>query len=515
MKGVIYARYSSEKQTEQSIEGQIRVCEEYCKRNDIDIVHIYVDRAVSASKNIENRVEFLQMIKDSEKQKWECVIVYKLDRFARNRYDSAIYKNKLKKNGIRLISATENISDSPEGIILESVLEGMAEFYSKELSQKVTRGMYESALKAQSTGGAIPMGYKVVNKKLEIDPIYAPIIKEAFEMYANGFTVKQICDKLNAAGYKTKRGKRFTHSSFNTVFSNKKYIGIYTYNNEVEIEGGIPALIDKETFFRVQEKLKRNKKAPARGKSKVDYLLTGKLFCGHCERSMVGESAKKPNKRYHYYTCNGRKKFRDCDKNNIQKEAIERLIVENTVKKVLTEENINLIANIALKELEKDKNDNALIKALGAQINEIQKGIDGLLKAFEMGAVSESLTKRLNKLEQQKKDTEIRLIKEQKSYPTLEKEHIIFWLEQFKDGDIDDPGFQRHIIDLLINKVFVFDVQDGIKLIITYNLTKETPTEIHLSDLKSSDMSNFGPPNKKRLSKFNLKVSFTILLPKK
>ena len=170
------------------------------------------------------------------------------------------------------------------------------------------------------------------------------------------------------------------------------------------------------------------------------------------------------------------------------------MIVEDTVKKVLTDENINLIADIAIKELENDREENTLIPVLKNELKNIQKSIDGLLKAFEMGAVSESLTKRLNKLEQQKKDTEIRLIKEQKSYPTLEKEHIIFWLEQFKDGDIDDPGFQRHIIDLLINKVFVFDVQDGIKLIITYNLTKETPTEIHLSDLKSSDMSNFGSP---------------------
>lgn len=488
MKGVIYARYSSEKQTEQSIEGQVRVCEEYCKRNDIDILHIYIDRALTATKNIENRVEFQQMIKDSDKRKWDCVVVYKLDRFARNRYDSAVYKAKLKKNGVRVISATENISDNPEGILLESVLEGMAEFYSKELSQKVTRGMYESALKAQSTGGQIPLGYKIVNKKYEIDPLYAPIVKEAFEMYANGFTIKEICEKFNTKGYKTARGNKFTQKSFQGMFKNKKYIGIYTYNNEVEIEGGVPALIDKETFDRVREKLQKNKKAPARGKAKVNYLLSGKLYCGHCGQAMTGDSAKKADKRYHYYTCSERKKYEKCNKRNIQKNYIEKLVVEDTLERVLTEENINLIADIAVKELEKDRNENTLIKVLEAQIKEIQKSIDNLLKALETGIKSESVINRIAELEQKKKDTEIRLIQEQKSYPSLKKEHVIFWLYQFIDGDIENPDFQRRIIDLLINKIFLFDEPDGsYKLTITYNLSSESPTEIHLSDIKNSD----------------------------
>lgn len=498
MKGVLYVRYSSEKQTEQSIEGQIRVCKEYCKRNGIDIVHIYADRALSASKNIEHRLDFQKMIRDSDKQKWECVVVYKLDRFARNRYDSATYKARLKKNGVRVMSATENISDNPEGIILESVLEGMAEFYSKELSQKVTRGMYETALKGNSTGGSLAMGYIVgEDKKYIIDPLYAPLVREAFELYANGFTVKQICDKFNAAGHKTKRNTPFNQNSFKTVFSNKKYIGEYNYNNEVVIEGGVPAIVDKETFDIVQERLKKNAKAPARGKALVDYLLTGKLFCGHCGRPMAGESAKKTNARYHYYACSGKKRFKDCRKKNLQKEAIERIIVEDTVKNVLNEQTINLIADMAMKALEEDKNNNTVMVALEAQKKDIQKAIDGLLKAFEHGAVSDSLTARLNDLEVQKKDTEMRLIREQRVYPSLDREHIIFWLKEFFNGNIDDPEYQRHVIDMLVNAVFVYDEPDGTKLTITYNLSQETTSEIRLSDLNAigSDLSNHGSPS--------------------
>lgn len=143
----IYLRYSSTGQSDQSIEGQLRDCRTFCKANHYRIVAIYVDRATTARKDVEKRVHLMEMISDSAKQNWEYVIVWKLDRFARNRNDSAIMKMRLRKNGVKVLSATEHLTDSPESIILESVLEGMAEFFSAELSQKVTRGMRESALK--------------------------------------------------------------------------------------------------------------------------------------------------------------------------------------------------------------------------------------------------------------------------------------------------------------------------------------------------------------------------------
>ena len=148
---VIYARYSSDRQTEQSIEGQLRVCHEYAERNDYVVVHEYIDRALSGTTD--RRPAFLQMIEDSKKKEFEYVLVYQLDRFARNRYDSANYKMKLKKNGVRVLSARENISDDASGILMESVLEGMAEYYSAELSQKVKRGVRESLIKGYYTGG--------------------------------------------------------------------------------------------------------------------------------------------------------------------------------------------------------------------------------------------------------------------------------------------------------------------------------------------------------------------------
>ena len=159
MTGVIYARYSSDNQREESIEGQLRECQAFAKKNDITLLEPYIDRALSAKTD--NRPNFQKMIKDSASKKFDIVIVWKLDRFSRDHYDSAHYKHLLKKNGVKVISAKENISDGPEGIILESMLEGYAEYYSAELSMKIQRGQKENALKCKNNGGGTPLGYTI------------------------------------------------------------------------------------------------------------------------------------------------------------------------------------------------------------------------------------------------------------------------------------------------------------------------------------------------------------------
>ena len=175
MNAVIYARYSSDNQREESIEGQLRECREYAERNGMNVVATYIDRALSAKTD--DRPQFQQMIRDSNTHKFEVVLVWKLDRFSRNRYDSANYKRKLAQNHVRVVSATEPISNTPEGIMLESLLEGMAEYYSAELSEKVSRGHKENALKAKFNGGTIPLGYRIdENQHYQIDPATAPLV---------------------------------------------------------------------------------------------------------------------------------------------------------------------------------------------------------------------------------------------------------------------------------------------------------------------------------------------------
>ena len=253
IRGVIYARYSSDAQREESIDAQIRENTAFAQRSGIEIVGTYIDRALSAKTD--NRPEFQQMIRDSAKKKFDVVIVWRLDRFSRNRYDSAKYKAILKKNNVRVISATENISENPEGILLESVLEGYAEYFSAELAVKVTRGMVENALKAKYNGGTVPLGYTIdENNHFQIDPITVPAILEMFEMYASGSTMQEIVDTMNAMGIRSGRGKLITVNGVTRMLHNRKYIGEYRFQ-DVVIPNGVPAIVPQDLFDRVQERI--------------------------------------------------------------------------------------------------------------------------------------------------------------------------------------------------------------------------------------------------------------------
>lgn len=392
MKGVIYVCYSSDSQREESIEGQIRECKEYAERNGITIVGTYIDRALSAKTD--NRPEFQRMIKDSSKRLFEVVLVWKLDRFSRNRYDSALNKATLRKNGVKVISAKENISDGPEGIILESMLEGYAEYYSAELSEKIHRGQKENALKGRNNGGGIPLGYLLGDEqKLVVDPLTAPIVLEIFKRYAEGETVRSIIESLNGRGLQTKHNIPFSMGSFTALLKNRKYIGEYKYQ-DVVIKDGVPAIVPEDLFNRVQERMEKNKRKPASAKAEEEYLLTTKLFCGDCERMMIGESGRSHTGTvYYYYKCGGAKRRSGCKRKAIKKDWIERATVILTVNRVLQDEEIDRISDklVALQERE----DTAL-PALQQQLEETEKAIDNLLTAIQQGILTKFTKKRMD-----------------------------------------------------------------------------------------------------------------------
>lgn len=398
----IYARYSSDSQREESIEGQLRECREYADRNGMTVVGSYIDRALSAKTAA--RPEFQRMIKDSAKGLFEIVLVWKLDRFSRDRYDSAHYKHILKKNGVKVVSAKEHISEGPEGIILESMLEGYAEFYSAELSEKIHRGQKENALKGKNNGGGIPLGYALdkQTQKLIIDPETAPLVAEIFTRYADGETVRSMIEDFNARGLTTRKGKPFSMSSFNALLKNRKYIGEYWYQ-DVVIPGGVPAIAPEELFCRIQQRMEKNKRAPAHTKAKEsEFLLTTKLFCGKCERMMVGESGKSHTRAMHYYyKCGNAKRKKGCDKKAVKKDWIERAVVRLTMIRVLDEGKINRIidALLALQERE-----DVSIPALRRQLIETEKGIENLVNAIQQGILTASTKQRLEELEKQKEE---------------------------------------------------------------------------------------------------------------
>ncbi len=486
MIGVIYARYSSDSQREESIEGQLRECYAFAEREGISIFDTYIDRALSAKTD--NRPQFQKMIKDSAKQKFHVVIVWKLDRFARNRFDSAHYKNVLKKNKVRVISATENISEGSEGILLESVLEGMAEYYSAELAEKVGRGMTENALKGKFNGGTVPIGYRINRDRLfEVDPVKAPYVVQAFEAYADGKTIKEIVDMLNAKGLVTNRGSKITINVVTDMLKNRRYIGEYRFRDIVK-QGSIPGIIPQALFDKVQAALKKNKRAAARHKAEDDYLLTTKLFCGKCGRYMTGESGTGRSGTVHrYYKCNGAKYKHACDKKTVKKEWIENLVIRHTREMMMSDTVIEDIAEIVFRNFKKE---NPAVKLLQQRLNETENALNNLLKAIEEGIITSTTKQRMLELEQTRDEINLKLIKEEMKKPTITKEGLVLWLKQIQTMNAETKEHRQRLIDLFVNAVYLYDD----KLVITFNY-KEANKTVSLSEVNGSILGCLGAPN--------------------
>ena len=490
MKAVIYARYSSDNQTEASIEGQLRECMEFAEHTGIDVIGNYIDRALSAKTD--NRPEFQRMIKDSYKHAFDCIIVWKLDRFARNRYDSAHYKTLLKKNGVKVISAKETIANGSEGILLESVLEGMAEYYSAELAEKVVRGMTENVLKGKNNGGQVTFGYEIDEEMyFHPNPTTAPIVKEIFTRYADGKTIKQITDYLNEKNILTIRGGKMTINIVQRMLSNRRYIGEYKFRDTI-IEHGIPALIDDDLFERVQKRLAKNKKAPARHKAEDDYILTLKLFCGKCGAHMFGESGTGTSRTYRYYKCARAKKGKLCDKKAVRKEWMEEIAIQKALGVLENAELVNLLVD-KLYALQGEENPR--LPRLNEQMADIEKRIENMLSAIEQGIITDSTKDRLSQLEAKKKEIEITILQEKIKKPFLTKEQILFGIEKYKKLDLTTQEGKQRLIDGFINAIYVYD--DRITFTYNYKDGTETITLSELESAKSSDIKCVGAPQKR------------------
>lgn len=456
MNAVIYARYSSDNQREESIDGQLRECMTYAERKGLTVIRSYIDRALSAKTDA--RPQFQKMIKDSNARKFEVILVWKLDRFSRNRYDSAYYKHLLQKNGVHVVSATEKISNSPEGILMESVLEGMAEYYSAELSQKIRRGNKENALKGKASGGVVPLGYIVNEKKqYEVDPLTAPIVQEVFQRYANGESCAEIARSLTQRGLRNRSGKPYVSRSFYNMLNNRRYIGEFWYKDE-QIEGvDIPALVSQELFDRVQQLLAKNKKAAARSTASVDFVLTTKLFCGKCGSMMAGGSGtSKSGAKYYYYKCSKAKNKRKgcCDLKPIRKDAIERFVVRIAAERVLREDTIDRLVKLVLECINKE---NTMLPVLQKELAGVEKKLSNLINLVEEGLLTDTIRQRLTELESRKKELQAAIVAEQIAKPSLGEIEIRAWLDRFRNGDLDDMNYRQRIVDAFVNSIYVFD----------------------------------------------------------
>ena len=452
---VIYARYSSSNQREESIAGQLRDCHAYAERNGFRIVREYTDSAMTATSD--KRPAFQRMIKDSEKKTFQAVLVWKLDRFARDRYDAAIYRKKLRENGAKLISVMEPIADGPEGIILEGMLESMAEYYSANLSENIKRGTYDSALNRQ-TIGSVPLGYKRgPDGRYAIDETMAPIVKGIFRDYVSGKSRSQIIGDLNAKGIKTGRGHAWHKNSLYSILSNEKYIGTYRFKDIVDPEG-IPPLIDRKTFEEAQKLMKTKqfkKKRPDLGDN--TYHLAAHVYCGLCGRPMTGESARsKTGKFYRYYSCTG-KKTGDCDKERVSKEWLEQSVMQAVNDRILTDEMIERFVQAYQENIDRLKNEDNVSDLYQQEIEETDRQIKNITKAIASGGWSQALSNMLADLEARREELEALIKEEQDKIPVVTAEMVRTYFLQLREQAKTDSQSQQTLVDVFLRRVYLWD----------------------------------------------------------
>jgi len=345
--------------------------------------------------------------------------------------------------------------------------------------------MTENALKCKYNGGTLPIGYQVDSEQyFQLDPLTAPFVLEAFQRYDEGATMTQIRDWLNQQGVKNTRGLPLNYNSVQHLLNNRRYIGEYAYR-DIVVPEGIPAIVPKDLFDRVQERLAKNKKAPARHKAEDDYLLTTKLFCGYCGAYLCGESGTSRNGEvHHYYKCvSVKKKRRECHKKSVRKEWIEDLVVRETMQMVMDDKAIEAIVSM-LMDLQDRENVN--LPLYEQQLRETETAIQNVLNAIQQGVLTKSTKGRLEELEAAKEELETRIACEKLAKPKISAEFMTFWLHRFRKLDVTQQSHRKMLIDTFINAIFLYDD----KLVITFNYRDGSKT-ISLDEVKTAVSSTF------------------------
>lgn len=478
LRAVLYARFSSDNQRSESIDAQIRAMEKYCIDNRMYIVDKYVDEAKTATSD--KRPAFQRMIEDSKKHLFDVVLVHKLDRFSRNRYDSAMYKRTLKMNGVTVFSVLENLDDTPESIMLESMLEGMNEYYSKNLAREVMKGLKENALQCKHTGGTPPLGYYVnEDRKLSVNEHEAEAVRIIFDMFSKNHSYDDIIGVLNAKGYYTKKGNRFAKNSLYSILTNEKYSGVYVYNktasknllnkrnshfykpdNEIiRIPNGCPQIVDGEIFQRVQKIIAENKISSGRNKAKHRYIFSGFVVCGYCGKHLCGNRRYSGRNKSLYVTYRCFTNKESCINKEINRYYLEDFVLakikdfffyKDKVRKMYSK--INKYIENSTKSLRDD------IKKMTSELSYVDESLKNVTKAIENGISVDEIFSRSKELQAYKEEIQMKIAKNSKilqmSFDDTDVENTIAGCKKFLKTPInpDNRDFLKQVLDKIIVK---------------------------------------------------------------
>lgn len=468
---VIYARYSSSNQREESIEGQIRICTEYAKKKGYKITNQYIDRAMTGKND--NRPAFRQMLNDSDKGMFDVLLVYKTDRFARNRYDSAIHKTRLKKNKVQIEYAAEQIPNDSTAVLIEGFLENLAEYYSVNLSENTKRGKYENALKKKSNGGVTPIGYKRIDGSLVIDEEKAPIIRFIFQNYIDGISYANIIKNT-----RERYGIKLSMSGLKLILQNEVYTGKYiyrTYDGETFVyEDNHEAIVSREIYEKAKGKRLANKRSPNAGKGKRKYALSGLINCGECGgHIIVSHSYKNGEPAFFRLYCLNRKEHKNCNNPTRKMEIVENAVIEAIKNKILDRKTIKTLAEKACSLQE----DNSLdkLKELQSELKNVQKSKNNIIAAIEQGIITPTTKDRLQELEHLESDLQVKIATEKKAESkNLTAPEIEKFLKKYCSGNMQDETFRFELTHTFVKEILLFKDRFEITLKLSDMEIKET-----------------------------------------
>ena len=474
---ISYYRFSSHAQNEASIDQQREQARLYAESHGLTIIKEYTDRAISGTTD--ERPGFQQMLLEIGKLKPAVLILWKTDRLGRERYTLALAKKTIRDAGCSIQYVAEiTPTDAPEAVLLEGLLESMAEFYSKQLRQNVIRGMRYNAQNALYNGHKM-LGYTVDDTKHYVeDKVTAPVVKRIFMQYANGKPLTQIADELNHQGIRTVLDQNFTVNSLRHILKNRAYIGEYHYG-DILISDGMPRLVSDELFEEVQKRFERNKhkaKTPSAEEEAPRYWLTGKCYCGATMHGISGTS--KTGKSHYYYACKNHRKHK-CDLQNIPQCLLEVHVVWVLRSLLEDTENLASLAADIVEYYKKLNSDNGYISGLKAELAETQKGIKNLVNVIEKGVVSDAVTDRLTELENRRAALEESIETEKLKQALVDDEYSIKkYFDMYAHADFDDEETRNCILEYFVDKIYVYND----RLVITFYYS-EDKTEIALDTL--------------------------------
>ena len=480
----VYARYSSVKQNDLSIEGQLREAVEYCVRHDYDIVAQYVDQAKSG-RSRESRAQFNQMMEDASRGIFDIVLVYKFNRFFRNLNQQSICLEELKRHGVDLLSIRDPIPDGRGGIYMRAIYGADAEAYSLGLSEDTKRGMLDAHREGKNTG-MVPFGYTVENRRRVIEPFNASGVKLAFELAADGHTLSEICAILKSKGYRSRYGNPISVSGLGQIFRRVDYMGIVVYKGDITEHPDL-RIVEPELFQQVQEILASKTKAPQRGRAGTHFALTEKLYCGHCGAPVFGDSGtSRTGETRYYYTCRNRKKHKTCNKRSIPKDVLEQTVFRTTMQ-ALTDENIAKLSMEAEQLSQKLISNSDKIRALRVSLNEVNTEIRNIGRAIASGIITATTKDMLIAAEQRRAELERELSRQENISRTgVTADEVAAWLLLFRNRAATDEELKDMMLRQLVQEVYVFDDPDGDKekdyIIVYLSLRKRISVIANLFD---------------------------------